>query len=74
MTAIRTITISLPAAMGREVLQVARAEHRTVSELLREAFRQYRGRRNLQRLARAGRAAVKAKGVRAADLGGPFEE
>ena len=36
----KTITISLPAPMGREIQRVAAAEGRTVSELLRETFRQ----------------------------------
>jgi metal-responsive CopG/Arc/MetJ family transcriptional regulator len=41
MPAAKTITISLPEAMGREIEKVAKEEHRTISELLREAFRQY---------------------------------
>jgi hypothetical protein len=45
MSTTKTITISLPAPMGREIQKVARAEGRTVSELLRETFRQYQARR-----------------------------
>ena len=41
MAAPRTVTISLPPALAREVDRVARAERRSRSELLREAFRQY---------------------------------
>ena len=44
----RTWTISLPQAMSQQALQVARQEHRTKSELIREALRCYfaqRGRR-----------------------------
>lgn len=41
MAATRTVTISLPPALAREVDRVARAERRSRSELLREAFRQY---------------------------------
>ena len=37
----RTVTISLPPELAHEVDQLAAAEHRTRSELLREAFRQY---------------------------------
>ncbi len=37
----RTVTISLPPRLAREVDRVARAERRSRSELLREAFRQY---------------------------------
>ncbi len=35
------MTISLPPRVAREVDRVARAERRSRSELLREAFRQY---------------------------------
>ncbi len=41
--------------MVREVEQVAKEEHRTVSELLRETFRQYKARRNFQELATEAR-------------------
>ncbi|MGH2472513.1 MAG: CopG family ribbon-helix-helix protein [Candidatus Limnocylindria bacterium] len=41
MTAPRTVTISLPPALAREVDRVARTERRSRSELMREAFRQY---------------------------------
>ena len=35
------VTISLPPAMVKQMEKVQRAEHRTRSELLREAWRQY---------------------------------
>jgi CopG family transcriptional regulator/antitoxin EndoAI len=41
MNAPRTVTISLPPSLAREVDRLARAERRSRSELLREAFRQY---------------------------------
>lgn len=74
MRAIKTITISLPTEMGREVEKVAKEEHRTVSELLREAFRQYQAHRNLASLAKAGKRAAKKKKLTPRDFGGPFEE
>ena len=37
----RTWTISLPSAMSQLAAQVARQEHRTKSELIREALRCY---------------------------------
>ena len=37
----RTVTISIPPALAREVDRLARREGRTRGELLREAFRQY---------------------------------
>jgi predicted transcriptional regulator len=36
-----TFTISLPPAMAKQVEQVMKAEHRTRSELVREALRVY---------------------------------
>ncbi|MBI1847352.1 MAG: ribbon-helix-helix protein, CopG family [Candidatus Rokubacteria bacterium] len=36
-----TMTVSLPPAMAREVEAVRRSEHRTRSELVREALRTY---------------------------------
>ncbi len=36
-----TITISLPPELMKEIDRLAVSEHRTRSELLREAFRQY---------------------------------
>lgn len=69
----KTITISLPAEMGKEIEKVAKEEHRTVSELLRETFRQYQALRNLRGLAKEGKAAAKKRKVTPKDLGGPFE-
>ena len=37
----QTMTVSLPPAMIRQVEQVRKAEHRTRSELVREALRTY---------------------------------
>ena len=36
-----TMTISLPRAMAKQMEKVQKEEHRTRSELLREAWRQY---------------------------------
>ena len=74
MSSLKTITVSLPVAMGKEIEKVAKAEHRTVSELIREAFRQYQAQRNLKSLASDGRAAIRKKKLSAKDFGGPFEE
>lgn len=37
----QTVTISLPPAMAKELEKIRKAEHRTRSELAREAFRLY---------------------------------
>jgi len=74
MAAQKTITVSLPAAMGKEIEKVAKEEHRTVSELIREAFRQYQSQRNLRALALEGKRSVKKKKLTPEDFGGPFKE
>ncbi len=74
MPSLKTITVSLPVAMGKEIEKVAKEEHRTISELIREAFRQYQAQRNLKALAAEGRQSAKAKKLSPKDFGGPFEE
>ncbi len=74
MPALKTITISLPVAMGKEIEKLAKEEHRTISELIREAFRQYQAQRNLRTLASEGRSAAKKKKLTTKNFGGPFEE
>ena len=41
MRTTHTMTISLPRAMAKQMEKVQKEEHRTRSELLREAWRQY---------------------------------
>lgn len=74
MKSIRTITISIPIEMGKEIQKIAREEHRTVSELIRESFRQYKAHRVLKSVAKQGKALAKKKGLTPKDFGGPFEE
>ena len=74
MKSIKTITISLPAEMGREMQQIAEEEHRTVSELIRETFRQYKALRLYKSLEKKGKAAVKKNKLTPKDFGGPFDE
>jgi|GEM_PF-1376395 len=70
----KTITISLPMAMGREIQRVAAAEGRTVSELLRETFRQYQARRRFRAVATKGQRQARRLGLKPEDFGGPFAE
>ncbi len=67
-----TLTVSMPAGMAKEVQYLAESEHRTVSELIREAFRQYKAQANFRELADAGRKTVRRKGLKPKDFGGPF--
>ena len=63
MRTFKTVTISLPIEMGNEIEKAAKEEHRTVSELLREAFRQYQSQRNLKQLALEGKESAKKKKI-----------
>jgi len=40
----RTISVSMPAEQFREMEKMAKRENRTLRELVRESFRQYRSR------------------------------
>ncbi len=64
----QTITFSLPPDMGRIVLQLAKAEHRTVSELIREAIRRYSSLNILREVQRQARKVAKRKGIRPQDV------
>ena len=74
MKSIKTITISLPLEMGKEIQKMAQEEQRTVSELIRETFRQYKAQRSFKELVQKGKATAKKKKLTAKDFGGPFEE
>jgi DNA-binding transcriptional ArsR family regulator len=45
--------------MEKEVQKIAKEEHRTISELLREAFRQYLSNRDLVAVRKEGRKVAK---------------
>jgi len=60
--------------MGNDIEKMAEEEQRTVSELIREAIRQYRSKRVFRSLAQEGKAAAKKKGLTSKDFGGPFED
>jgi len=59
MRTAKVISLSLPPEMEKEVQKIAKAEHRTVSELLREAFRQYLTNRDLVSIRKEGRKIAK---------------
>lgn len=54
--------------MERDVLKVAKQEHRTISELLREAFRQYLANRDLASVRKEGRRIVKKMRLKPEDV------
>lgn len=59
MRTAKVISLSLPPEMEEEVQKVAKEEHRTISELLREAFRQYLTNRDLVAIRKEGRRVAK---------------
>ena len=63
----KTWTISLPPQMGREAEQLARKEHRTKSELIREALRMYVISRKLQAIQQVASVRARERGIRTED-------
>lgn len=59
MRTAKVISLSLPPEMEEEVQKIAKEEHRTISELLREAFRQYLTNRDLGTIRKEGRKVAK---------------
>jgi CopG family transcriptional regulator/antitoxin EndoAI len=63
----RILNISLPPEMYEEIEQMAREESRTKSELMREAFRQYRFNRQWRLLRRWGDETALRLGIQSDD-------
>ena len=68
MRASKIISVSLPPDMTAEVQDMAKEERRSVSELLREAFRQYAAGKALQDVRREAGRIVKKKGIKPGDV------
>ena len=64
----RIISISLPPDMTKEVQEMAQEERRSVSEIIREALRQYSANRVLKDVRKIARKAAKKKGVKPEDI------
>jgi metal-responsive CopG/Arc/MetJ family transcriptional regulator len=64
----KVISLSLPPDMEKEVQKVAQEEHRTISELLREAFRQYLANRDLSAVRKEGRKVAKKLKLKPEDV------
>jgi metal-responsive CopG/Arc/MetJ family transcriptional regulator len=69
MRTAKVISLSLPPDMEKEVQKVAKEEHRTISELLREAFRQYLANRDLGIVREEGRQLAKRMKLKPDDVG-----
>ena len=62
MRSAKIISISLPPELNDEVAEIAKEERRSVSEVLREAFRQYAAIRAVTEVRRQMHASMKKKG------------
>ena len=63
----KIVSISLPPDMTKEVQDMAKEERRSISELLREAFRQYAANKTLKKVRAEARRTVKKRGIRPDD-------
>ena len=68
MRTTKIIAFSVPPRFEREIQQHAKAEHRTVSEYLREAVRQYMTLREFERTRKTVSKRLKKKGINPADV------
>ena len=68
MRTTKTLSISLPPAQLKDAERLAKKEHRTLSELVREALRSYQYQRQLQELNAQGRARAAELGITEADV------
>ncbi|HLD73800.1 MAG TPA: ribbon-helix-helix protein, CopG family [Bdellovibrionota bacterium] len=64
----QTITFSLPHEMSKLIMQLAKSEHRTISELIREALRQYSSMKTLLEVHKRAKKIAKKRGLAPADV------
>lgn len=68
MRASKIISVSLPPDMTEEVQEMAKEERRSVSEVLREAFRQYASGKALGDVRKQASKVAKKKGIKLSDI------
>jgi CopG family transcriptional regulator/antitoxin EndoAI len=64
MRTTKTLSVTLPPEMLTRAEQLAKKEHRTMSELVREALRQYERKNRWDELNTYGRTTAQAAGIR----------
>jgi metal-responsive CopG/Arc/MetJ family transcriptional regulator len=64
MRTAKIVSLSLPPEMEREVQKIAKLERRSISEIFREAFRQYLVNRDLTLIRGEGRRIAKRRNLR----------
>jgi len=69
MRSTKTLSVTLPPEMLSRAEEIAKSEHRTMSELVREALRQYERHRWWEETSAYGRARAQALGIGEDDVG-----
>lgn len=64
----KVYSITMPPELAKQAERLAKKENRTMSELMREAFRRYQVERELDALNAYGRAKAKELGIREGDV------
>ena len=64
MRTTKVLSVTLPSPMLQEAQELARQENRAMSELVREALRQYQRQRQWENITAFGRASAEKIGVR----------
>ena len=64
MRTTRVLSITLPEPMANEARELAKQENRTMSELIREALRQYQRQKRWEAIATLGESTAQAAKVR----------
>ncbi len=65
----KIVSFSAPSSLIKVMQEVAKNEHRTLSELLRECFRQYYAVQTVRNLSSKGRKSAKARRLTRKDVG-----
>ena len=68
MRSSKVVSITLPPEMAQEAEQLAKRENRTMSELMREAFRLYKREREWNQANAYGRGKAKQIGITEVDV------
>lgn len=68
MRTAKVISLSLSPEMEKEVQQLAKEERRSISEIMREAFRQYMTNRDLATVRTEGKKIAKQKKLKPDDV------
>ena len=74
MRSTKVLAFSVPKELEKQIQQHAQAEHRTISEYIREAVRQYMTLKRFDTTQKAVSKRMKKKGLRPADIEKAIEE